>query len=190
MWIYLGGIMAIVGGLISLVAGGILVSGIGKANAENEARAAREVKEEQERMDAEEVERIRQERIAAREQEEEEKKQAIEEREYSTTCWVEIDAPASIAINGTGTVTATVSNESEEIVKNIEFDLGDLEYYFNVQGGLKFTSVTPGQELTGSIKIKPKKEEEGIYPILIEIKLDDEKIERRFSIRVEGKDSY
>lgn len=194
-WLFLGAIFCWIAAGLILAGGAFLISGINPEYiSKNSPKLDEAIKAKQEAdpeyVNKEEVEKVRQERIATKEQEEEEKRQAIEEREYSTTCWVEIEAPASVTINGTGTVTATVMNESEEVVKTIEFDFGDLEYYFNVQGSLKFTNVAPGQEITGSVKIKPKKEEEGIYPILIEIKLDKETIERRLSIRVEGQDSY
>ncbi|KYK27630.1 MAG: hypothetical protein AYK23_02245 [Candidatus Proteinoplasmatales archaeon SG8-5] len=194
MWFFFGGFFCLIAGILIILGGKSLISYInpeyvGKGTKLEEAIKAKEMASP-DYVDKEQVEQIRQERIARREKEEEEKRQRKEEREYSTTCWVEIEAPASILLGSTEEITANIINDSEVEVKSIEFDLTDLEHYFTITGSLKFNNVAPGEETAGVIKIKPKVDEEGIFPILIEIKLDDETIERRFSIRIEGKESY
>jgi hypothetical protein len=194
MWFFIGGLFSWIGFGLIMLGSNFLINGINPAYIPAGPKREEAIKEKEmahpDYVDKEQVERLRQERIAAREHEEEEKRQKKEEREYSTTCWVEIEAPASIAMDSTEEITASIINSSEVLVKSIEFDLADLEHYFTITGSLKFNNVSPGEELTGTIKIKPRTEEEGIFPILIEIKLDDEVIERRFSIRIESKDSY
>jgi hypothetical protein len=194
MWLFLGGVLCWIAAGLVLLGGKSLISNInpeyvGKGPTLEEAIKAKEMADP-DYFDKEQVEKLRQDRIAARERKKMEKVLADEAKEKSVICSIHMDVPASISIGETVTISVKIRNDGGENVKNLEFDLDDLEHYFDVQGGIKFANVGPGIEMVGSVKIKPKEDEEGIYPILVEITEDGRLIEKRFSIRVEGKESY
>ncbi len=185
--LFLGGILAIIGGLVVLIGGVSLIAGIHGAIKEFESLEGAPAVEE-EHVDPAEVERIRQGLKEEREQAEERMRLEEGGEEYFSST-IELDVPTSLGLEETSVIEVNVRNDGGMTVKNLSLDLSDVETYFQVMGSVRFMNIEPGEEVSGSVKIKPLKGE-GIYPILIEIKEDGNTVEKRYSIKVEGTDSY
>jgi hypothetical protein len=97
--------------------------------------------------------------------------------------------PQFMDTNSTMEIVALFKNTKNLELKNLSIDFSDFNLYFTVEGRISIPLLRPGNEIKGSVRIKPKYQE-GVFQVKIKIISEDIVIEMPYEIKVGGTEIY
>ncbi|MCK4717911.1 MAG: DUF106 domain-containing protein [Thermoplasmata archaeon] len=123
------------------------------------------------------------------EDEEESDEDGEDEDESPSDLTVSLLAPSYIEPGTTGELLVRLGNKTEQTIKDVSFDFSNLAEFFDVQGEVNISSLSPGMELEKPIRIRPKYNK-GSFPVNVVITADGITVEKRCNIKVGGTEVF